>query len=83
MVNFLKSVFAESDGTGSWARVGSFIALLASLAWVSIVVHTSHAIPDLTGVCLFITSLYGVNKLHDGLTTVYGPKTEDPKVPNG
>jgi hypothetical protein len=63
-MGFLRSVFSESDGTGSWSRFGAFLSLSAVIGWVSMVVHHTHAIPDVGGLAFFLTATnapYGVN----------------------
>lgn len=59
-MKFLSGIFSD-NGNPSWSRTGSFIALAASIVWVSHVVFVYHQIPDLTGVTFFVTALYGVN----------------------
>ncbi len=63
---FIRQLFSES-GEASFSRAGSFIALLASAAWVSYVVVTTHALPDLSSVTLFISALYGLGKAGETL----------------
>jgi hypothetical protein len=63
MFAFLKSVFSESDGSGSFARVASGTALVASIAWVTHIVMKTHVIPPLTDLTIFNTSIYGINKI--------------------
>lgn len=63
MFGFLKSVLSEADGSGSFARVASGIAVLASIGWVTHIVLKTHTIPPLTDLTIFNTSIYGINKI--------------------
>lgn len=60
------SAFKESDGSWSWARLGSTATLAASVyGFLHVVLHT-HAIPDaatLAGLGAFAVSPYAVNKI--------------------
>lgn len=69
---FVKSVFSESDGTGSWGRIGSFAALLAVIGWVTHIVIYTHTIPDLTGSTAFVGTPYLINKGHNAVTNIMG-----------
>ncbi len=82
-----RNVFSSSNA-GSWSRTGSFIALLCSCAWVTWVVYKKVVIPELGGVTLFVTSLYGLGKINETVQaamvkppTVESTKTE--KTPDG
>jgi hypothetical protein len=79
--SFLRSVFSESDGTGSWGRCGSALIVVFTLGWVTYVVIRTHAIPDLMGPLAFLTggsgSLYGANKL----ITAFSKKDPSPPIP--
>jgi hypothetical protein len=56
-------VFTDTDGTPSFARVGTAVILGFVCGWVTAVVRWTHTIPELGGVSLFLTVLYGTNKL--------------------
>jgi len=60
--SFVQEIFNEENGKTSFARIGSFISLLAGIAWVSFLVYKNHVLPDLSGVSLFIGVPYGTNK---------------------
>jgi hypothetical protein len=60
---FFKSVFSEANGNGSWSRVQSAIALVAVLSWVTYLVVTTKALPDLTSATIFVSSSYVANRL--------------------
>lgn len=68
---FFKGLLREEDGTPSFARTGCLFLLLAVIAWVTHVVIKMHALPDFSGIGVFLTqgllSLYGVNK---GMTSI-------------
>lgn len=73
MSNFFKLLFSES-GEASFSRIGSFIALLFSCGWVSVIVLKNHALPDLQGLAIFIAPLYGLGKAGETLQRVLGNK---------
>ena len=58
---FIQQLFSES-GRASFSRTGSFLALAAACAWVTEIVWTTHQLPDLQGLTLFISMLYGLGK---------------------
>jgi len=63
---FIRSTFSEPDGTGSASRVLAGCTVASCLIWVSYIVFSQHALPDLGGASLFVTaggSLYGVNRI--------------------
>ena len=59
---FWKWVFCETDGTPSFARVSTAVTLAFVLGWITAIVRSSHAIPELGGPTMFLSALYGVNK---------------------
>lgn len=64
---FWRTAFSESDGTGSLARVISAIVAINTLFIADLVAIHIKAIPDLTTLSVFTSSiigvLYGVNKI--------------------
>ena len=62
MKDFLKSVFSEADGTGSFGRIGSGLTLLIVLGCVVHITYVKKQIPDLAGPSLAVGTLYGINK---------------------
>jgi hypothetical protein len=76
LFGFLRSVFSEADGTGSWSRIGSLLIVLATLGWVTHVVWRTHSIPDLGGATAFLTAgagtMYGTNKLGSIMSAITG-----------
>ncbi len=66
ILRFLRSTFSEPDGTGSASRVLAGATVGSCLIWISYIVFSQHALPDLGGASMFVTaggSLYGVNKI--------------------
>ncbi len=61
MDKFLIQLFSEA-GTASFSRVGTFLALVSSCAWVSTIVWRTSALPSLEGLTFFIATLYGLGK---------------------
>ena len=63
---FIKSTFSEPDGTGSASRVLAGSTVASCLVWISYIVIRTHALPDLGGASLFVSSGfsgYAVNKV--------------------
>lgn len=73
MKNFLQHLFSES-GEASFSRVGSFLALICSLGWVSYIVWETRAVPSVEGITIFISSLYGLGKAGETIQRVMGSK---------
>jgi hypothetical protein len=57
-------LFSDS-GDVSYGRVGSFIALMFGIMWVSFVVYKKEAIPDLGGITAFVAALYALGKVNE------------------
>jgi len=73
---YLKSTFSESDGTGSASRLLAGGGVLSAIVWVSYVVFRTKALPDLSGVSLWLgTSFsgYGMNKLSGAINRDKNP----------
>jgi hypothetical protein len=71
MLNFIKSIFSEDDGSGSASRLLMVAHAIMGCIWGTHVVYHSHALPDpvsLAGVTAFITAPYAVNKMHSAVT---------------
>ena len=78
---FVKSVFSESDGSGSFSRVAGFCVVIATIGWITHVVIHAHAVPDLTGASAFVTTgvgtLYGLNKAEAIIGAVKSTPTQN------
>ena len=59
---FWTGVFSEPDGTPSFSRVATAVALAFALGWVTHIVGHNHGLPDFAGLVAFIGVLYGINK---------------------
>jgi hypothetical protein len=57
---FLAGVFSD-NGSPSFSRIGTGMALAFGCGWVTAIVRTTHALPDFTGLTMFIGMLYGLN----------------------
>lgn len=53
---------SEPNGTISWGRSASSIALIAGMIWVSYILLQTHALPALDGITAFILGPYASNK---------------------
>ena len=73
MRKFIQQLFSES-GEASFSRTGSFLALAAAVAWVTEIVFTTHTLPSLEGLTLFIATLYGLGKAGETVQRVTGKK---------
>ena len=73
MKTFVSHLFSES-GEASFSRVGSFLALVFSLGWLTYIVWKTHAVPGLDGLTLFIGTLYGVGKVGETVQRVMREK---------
>lgn len=73
MTRFLHQLFSES-GAASFSRTGSFLALAAACVWVSKIVWTTHQLPHLEGLVLFISTLYALGKAGETVERVAGKK---------
>jgi hypothetical protein len=71
MSDFLKQLFSDSPGV-SFGRVGSFIALLAGIYWVTVIVLHTSTLPDLSGLTFFIGSLYVLGKGVGTVRAIFG-----------
>lgn len=61
-------VFCETDGTPSFARVGTGFLLAFACGWVTAIVRWTHTLPEFGGLTAFATVLYGANKFTTWLT---------------
>ena len=75
-MKWLKSIFSEEDGKGSFSRVSTFVLVVSAVCWVTHLVHHNNALPDFTGLSIFIATLYGVNTVRNAL-----PKSPSPQPP--
>ena len=70
LIAYLKSTFSEADGSGSASRVLALLAVLSNILWVSYLVITTHALPDLGGSAVYVGasfSGYAANKVSEAL----------------
>ena len=67
IIAFLKGAISESTGEPSFGRLGATAVVISTIFWITFVVFKTHAIPDLSGPSLFLSSgtsaTYGANKL--------------------
>lgn len=61
-MSFWRGVFSEADGTPSFSRVATAVALAFALGWVTSIVARTHQLPDFSGLVAFIGILYGINR---------------------
>lgn len=48
-IKYLREVFSEQDGTGSYARFIGGVFVFSAVAWITYVVHRTGNLPDMTG----------------------------------
>lgn len=60
----IHELFSEPgpNGTLSWGRVASAVALAGGIVWVSHIVYIMHSLPAFDGVTAFILAPYAANK---------------------
>lgn len=73
MKQFIREALSESDGKGSITRILTLVAVLFAMLWVTIIVNHNHALPDFSGLALFVGTLYGINQV----STVMGRRAEE------
>lgn len=73
MRDYLRHLFSDS-GAASFSRTGSFLALGAGCAWVTKIVWATHQLPNLEGIVLFVSALYGLGKAGETIQRVAGKK---------
>jgi hypothetical protein len=74
-MKFLRQIFSES-GEASFSRLSSFLALAAACTWVTKIVWTTHQLPHLEGLVLFISTLYGLGKAGETVQRVAGKNSK-------
>jgi hypothetical protein len=62
--NLIHELFSEPgpNGTVSWGRVASAIALVGAMVWITHIVLTLHSLPGFDGVTAFVLAPYAANK---------------------
>lgn len=62
---WIYGIFSETDGTASFGRVGSAVALVSVIAWVWYLLIHNHipTLPTLGDASVFVGAPYGLNKL--------------------
>jgi hypothetical protein len=60
--SFLREVFSD-QGVGSFSNVATAVILAFSIYWVTYLVLKDGKLPDMSGLALFIGTLYGVKKV--------------------
>ena len=73
MREYFRTLFSES-GEASFGRTGSFLGLVMGSGWISFLVWTTHHLPDLQGLTIFISTLYGLSKTGETVQRVIGKK---------
>lgn len=77
-----RELFSEPgpNGTLSWGRVASAVALVASVTWVSrILIHTG-ALPSLASITGFVTAPYASGKVGSAVQSFTDHPTTDNSV---
>lgn len=65
IIAYVKSVFAEADGSASMSRILAGVVVAAPIFWITYLVVKNGALPDLTSASLFVGSGftgYGINQ---------------------
>lgn len=79
---FWQGVFRDGDGVSSSSRLLTALVVIVTLAWVTMIVARTTALPELKPVESFLTatilSLYGVSRISQAVTAIVGKvKTSD------
>jgi hypothetical protein len=69
---FCWQLFSDDNDRPSWGRIGSFIALLASISWVTRIVWKTNSLPEFAGIIFFIITLYSINKAAEVWVAIKG-----------
>lgn len=81
IISHLKAAFSEDGGKPSFSRYVAGVIVGSTIFWVTYLVLTTHAMPDLAGPTLFMTSgasaTYGANKVSTMLSTTNVTTTPD------
>lgn len=71
----IREVLSE-NGVGSFSRYTCFIVVIAATVWVSYLVGKNKALPDLSGLSLYVTgiiaTLYGLNQAKGVASAIKG-----------
>lgn len=72
----LREVMSEPgpNGTLSWGRIASTLALLAAIGWVTWILHKTGGLPALDGLTAFVLGPYGANKIATAAQAIATPK---------
>jgi hypothetical protein len=67
LYSFLKETVSEANGSASFGRMAAAAIVTFTLGWITYLVLKTHAMPDLAGPTLFLSSgtsaTYGANKV--------------------
>ena len=64
-MSWMHELFSEpgANGTMSWGRMASALALLGAIVWISRIVFLTHQLPAFDGITAFVLAPYGTNKV--------------------
>jgi uncharacterized membrane protein YeiH len=74
-MKFLMDIFKEDDGKASLSRVMTALFAVFACYWVTYLVRKNGAMPDFTGLILFISMAYGLNQAARLAANVLASKT--------
>jgi hypothetical protein len=79
-MSYLREAFSE-DGQASSSRLMMAIHALAGIAWVTyaLVHDPAHKLPDFSGVTLFVTAPYAINKFGSAASAIGSAIAGTPK----
>ena len=63
-MNWVKQMLSES-GFASFSRTATAVCVIFSCVWVTHIVWKTQALPDLSGLTLFNSAIYGLGKVNE------------------
>jgi hypothetical protein len=59
---WIYGIWSEADGTASWGHIGSTVALLAVVGWISYLIFKTHVMPGLGDSAVFVGTPFTIGK---------------------
>lgn len=80
---FLREVLSD-NGVGSYARYGSFLIVVSAIIWVTYLVVTTHTLPNMGDISLYISTgvgvHYGTSQIKTVASAITGNAPNTPSV---
>lgn len=82
MGTWLQGLLSES-GFASFSRTATAVCVIFSCVWVTHIVWKTQALPDLSGLTLFNSAIYGLGKVNETIQKSHDTDASVAKVQNG